>query len=652
MARPFAVIGFTMLFTLALLFFLPEWAVYVVLCAAALGLCASLVVRKKRGDQVLPAALASIVFACVLLLGQLAFGYYPALQNTGENLDIYARVVSNADAKYGRYYYRLQTLSVDGEAKKVKLRLSSPYAIDCGPYDEIAFTGTVFMLGEDDPEMGDYYRAQGVWLGTYASSYGEDRFEVRPARSLHPMRSILRLQRAIARNLDSAYSDAVAGLLRGMLLGDVSGLSWAVQEDFRQSGTSHIFSVSGLHMSLLAWSLFRLLRALKCPGKASAFLSGAFVIFFMALTGFSAPCVRAGVMMLLLLAGELFSQPADTLNSLGLAALVLMLASPLSAGQVGLELSFGATLGIVLFQGRFSAPAKKLFAPLPKLPRKALNSVNEGLCVTLAALVLTVPIQLLRLQNGVSLITLPANLVQVPLSGILMILGGVSALLPGPLRGILAFITEPLGRLLLKLAQAMADLPAPVLRGSLTSLAVPLAACIVIAAIALLRRYKGKPVPMKLTAGVCAGVMLLGGWLPGLLQSGRTEITRLETGQGMAVLVSRGRRAALLGCGGDELPAGAAKSALSAMGARGLELLLLPGNDAGMAEILRDVQVKEVIDAEGVTEFSLWDGTEGIFYKYNGNAACLLRTESELVLIQFSGETPEEWREVRRLGPD
>jgi len=179
-----------------------------------------------------------------------------------------------------------------------------------------------------------------------------------------------------------------------------------------------------------------------------------------------------------------------------------------------------------------------------------------------------------------------------------------------------------------------------------------LAVCIVITAMALLRRYAGKPVPLKLTAAACTVVMFLGGWLPGLIQGRRTEITWLETGQGVSVMVSRGRKAALLGCGGDQMPAGAAKSALSAMGARGLELLLLPGNDAGAAELLRDVQVREVIDAEGVTEFFLWDGTQGIFYKNGGDAACLLRTERELVLIQFSGETPAEWREVTRHGPD
>ncbi|MDR2686719.1 MAG: hypothetical protein LBB75_03130, partial [Oscillospiraceae bacterium] len=162
----------------------------------------------------------------------------------------------------------------------------------------------------------------------------------------------------------------------------------------------------------------------------------------------------------------------------------------------------------------------------------------------------------------------------------------------------------------------------------------------------------GKPIALRYTALACVVVMLLGGWLPGFLQGGRTEITRLETGQGMCVLASRGRKAALLGCGGDELPAGAAKSALSAMGARGLELLLLPGGDAGAAEILRDVRVKETIEAEGITQFSLWEGADGIFRKQGGDIACLLRTESELLVIQFSGETPMEWREARRIGPD
>lgn len=651
MPRPFAVIGCSALFSLALLFYLPEWVVIPVLCAAALGLVLCLLLRKKGSNPTLPAALASIMLSCVLLLVQLAMYYYPARESAGEGLEIQARVTSNAEVKYGRYYYQLQTLRIDGTEKKLRVRLSSAYPLDAQPYDEITYTGTVFLLGEDDPEMTAYYKAKGIWLGSYAESFGEDRYTVTPGR-FHVMKPVLQLQRAIARNLNFAYSNDAAGLLRGMLLGDKTGLTWAVQQDFRQTGVSHLFSVSGLHMSLLAWSLLKLLRKLKLPAKASAVLCAAFVVFFMALTGFTASCVHAGVMMLILLAGEMFSRRADSLNSLGFAALVLVIASPLSAGQIGLQLSFGATLGIVLFQRRFAAPFKQRTEFLPKRPRKAANAVIESLCVTAAALVFTVPIQLLSLPNGVSLMTFPANLLLIPLGGPVMILGGISALLPEPLRSGIAFFTEPLCRLMLKICHVLADLPGPVLRGDIQSLAIPLALCLIIAAAALMMRYKGKPIRLRWTALAMVAVMLLGGWLPGLLMSRRTNITRLDTGQGMSYLVSRGRTAALLGCSGDELPAGTAKNALAAMGTGTLELLLLPGGDEGAAEIQRDVQVRRVIDAEGVTEFALWDGTDGIFYKQGEDICCLLRTEREMVVIVYSGRVPEEWKEVTRLGLD
>ncbi len=649
MPRPFAVIGFSALLSLTFLFFLPEWFVYPVLGLAAVGFVVSLLLHKKGQSTAVPAAFASIALASLLLLAQLAVRYYPVLQAAGEELDIRARIVSNAEQRYGRYYYQLRTISVNGEAKQLKLRLSSPYALEAEPYDEVSYNGAIYRLGQDDPNLTTAYKAKGVYLGSYAQSYGEDRFTV-TSGGFHIMKPILLAQRAIARNLDYTYSDDVAGLLRGMLLGNTNGLTWAAQQDFSQIGVIHLFSVSGLHMTLLAWSFFRLLCALKCKRKLAAPLSMGFILFFMALTGFTASCVRAGVMTAIMLAGELFTRRADTLNSLGFAALVLLLFSPLSAGQVGLSLSFAATLGIILFSKRFASPMKKRCKALPKLPRKLLLAVIESLSLTASVLVLTVPIQLLRMTNGVSLIVLPANLLIIPFASVVMIVGGVSAMLPEALRNALAFLIEPLGQLLLKGAHLMADLPAPVLRGNAASLAIPIAVCAAIAAAALVRRYAGKPVPLRYTAGTISAVMLLAGWLPGLITGRQTHITQLETGAGKSVLVSRGRKAALLGCGGDQLPAGAAKRALSEIGARELELLLIPGSDEGAAELQRDMPIQVILEDDGVTPFALWDGTDGIFYKNGDDAACLLRTEREVVLIQFSGEIPKEWQEVKRLG--
>jgi len=634
MSRPFAVTGFSMLFTLALLFFLPEEAVFFVLGLCAVGFVVSLLLRQKGA---VPAALASVGLACLLTLLQLANVYYPALQNTGENLEIRARVTSNADMAYGRYYYQAETIAVNGESRRLRLRLSSPYPLYAEPYDEITYTGAVFLLGQDDPEMTANYKARGIYLGSYAQSYGEDRFEVTHTKSFHPMRQVLRLQRMIGRALQARYDGEDAALLRGMLLGDVSGLSWSAGEDFRAAGIYHIFSVSGLHMSLLAWSVFRALRALGCREKLAAVLGSAFVLLFMAVTGFSAPCVRAGIVMLVLMAGELFSRKADSLNSLGLAAMILMLISPLSAGQLGLQLSFGAALGIVLFQGRLSAPMKK---------SKWVKPLWEGLCVTAAALVLTMPVQLLRLPGGVSLLTFPANLLFVPVSGAAMILGGLSLLLPP-----LSYLTAPLCRLMLWGVHRLVGVPAPLIQGDGAVLALVFAFCAAVAAAALLLRYFGRPLRLRYTAALLCAAVVLGGWLPEAVRGGHTRLQRLETGAGLSYLLSDGKRAALLGCGGDQLPAGAAKRALSALGLRELELLLLPGYgeflSGGAAELRRDVPIKQVFDGAdmqgGYTLFTLWEGTYCDFYADGSDIACRITMPEETFILHFSGNLPEPW---------
>jgi len=633
MSRPFAVVGFSFLFTCAFLFFLPDWALYVALAVFAAGFALALALRQKGA---VPAALASAALACLLMLVQLGQAYYPALQSAYNSVEIRAVITGDADAQYGRYYYPLQTVSIEGQKKKLKLRLSSKYPIYAAPYDEIAFTGSIFSLGGDDPDMALNYRARGIYLGVYPDSFEEDRYEVTPRNSMHPMRAVLLFRRYLQNQLQSIYPDDAAALLRGMLLGDKTGLRWAVEQDFRVAGISHLFSVSGLQMSILAWSFFKALLALKCKRKPAALCGAVFVLFFMALTGFSSSCVRAGLMMLVLLAGELFSRKADSLNSLGFAALVLCAASPLSAGQIGLQLSFGAVLGIVLFADRLSAPFKKC----------KLKFLMEPLCVTASVMVLYLPISLLRLPGGISLMCFPANVLTVPLAGPALILAGLSALLP---LKIFVYPARLLAQLIISGAHFLAGLPAPVLRGDVKTLAIPIALCAMTAAIALILRYAGKPVKLRYTAAAVCVCMLLGGWLPGFITRNEINVERLDTGQGISYLVSQGNRAALLGCGGDKLPAGSAKRALSTLGARELQLLLIPGASkalsAGKAELIRDIPAARLIDAAetppGFTNFSLWDGLAGILYLDGaGGAACLLEWSGEV--LQFGGENP--WR--------
>ena len=643
-----------MLLTLTALFFLPEWAVFAALVLCAAGLAAALLLRKKDGSPAWIAAFGSSMLACVLLLVQLSLFYYPVVSQTGEQLAIRAQILSNAEQRYGRYYYVLRTTSINGEAKQLKVRLSAPYPLYAAPYDEIAYHGSIFTLGSEDPEQAQRHKARGLYLGSYAQSYDEDRFEVVSNKRFHLMKPILWMQENIRKNLLAKYSEETGGLLAGMLVGNTDGLDWQTQEAFRQTGISHLFSVSGLHISLLTFSLYRAMLGLRAPKRASAIACCGFVVFFMALTGFQASCARAGVAMLILMAGELFYRKADALNSLGFAAMLLMIASPLSAGQLGVQLSFGATLGIITLEPHLSRPGKKLVRKLGWVPqplKQGLLAVNSGLGVTASAMALTVPVQLLRLPGGISMLTFLANLLFVPLSNLLIPLGGLSvAFAP------LAKLTEPLGKLMEKGVGWLSRIPAPVLR-SAEFVAIPLGICFAIAGTALLLKYKGRQIRMKRAVWAICLVLVLGIWLPGFVTRNDTVVQVLDTG-GAAVLIHKGGHAALLGCGGDSLPARAAKQALSALGLLELDLLLVPGSSkalsAGAAEMIRDIRINQILRYEDCVPgtavwFPLWDGAQGIFVYSKGRSACLLKLGPSQYVLPFEGELPANWQAIPRL---
>lgn len=152
-----------------------------------------------------------------------------------------------------------------------------------------------------------------------------------------------------------------------------------------------------------------------------------FVLFFMGLAGFSPSVTRAGIMMLLYLGGFLLRREPDSLNSLGLAALVILFANPFAAADLGMLLSFSATAGILLLQKPF---ARVLERPAQQMPagflRKACKGLAGLLAVTLSAIVFTLPVSILALGQ-VSLIAPLANLLFVNAGGAAMLCAGLCA---------------------------------------------------------------------------------------------------------------------------------------------------------------------------------------------------------------------------------
>jgi competence protein ComEC len=197
-----------------------------------------------------------------------------------------------------------------------------------------------------------------------------------------------------------------AALLAGLLLGDRTELPRDVDDAFRRAGVYHVLAVSGFNVGILAASVWALCRLLRLPHRASAVTAIIVVIGFALIVGPEPSVLRAVVMAVLVLVASLLDRDASVTNSLALAALVILAVRPSDLFDPGFQLSFAATLGIVI-------------VPLPR------GMVLGALAVSAAAQLAVLPISLTHF-NQLSTIGLIANLGVVPLAGVATV-GGLVA---------------------------------------------------------------------------------------------------------------------------------------------------------------------------------------------------------------------------------
>jgi competence protein ComEC len=234
--------------------------------------------------------------------------------------------------------------------------------------------------------------------------------------------------------------DLALRLLWDMSLGWRTALNGEVAEPFMQSGTMHIFAISGFHVALIGWSLIGLLQVCRLPRA----LCGCVVIpvlwFYAAATGWPASGVRSSIMMTVLILGWSLNRPGDLLNSLAAAALLILIWDPQQLFQIGFQLSFFVVLSLILFGPCLRELQAKLLQPDPFLPDRLrpawqqrlagpLRYLTGSLGSSLAAWVGSLPLvaYYFHYLNPVAIL---ANLVVLPL-GALALTSCMASLLVG-----------------------------------------------------------------------------------------------------------------------------------------------------------------------------------------------------------------------------
>ncbi|MGD0566000.1 MAG: ComEC/Rec2 family competence protein, partial [Candidatus Goldiibacteriota bacterium] len=209
----------------------------------------------------------------------------------------------------------------------------------------------------------------------------------------------------------SSLPDSEARVLDGLMLGNQRAIPDDVYDEFKITGTVHILAVSGMNVGMIAVFVFFFLKLAGVNRKISAVITMVMVLSFMFITGAGGSIVRSALMSCMVLSAIIFERDGDTYNSIATAAFAILLFNPSELFDVGFIMSFLAASGII-YALDWTNRALPQIHPW----------IKDPLATTFAAQLFLTPV-MADTFHQVSIITILANLVIVPLSGTISIIG-------------------------------------------------------------------------------------------------------------------------------------------------------------------------------------------------------------------------------------
>jgi competence protein ComEC len=226
--------------------------------------------------------------------------------------------------------------------------------------------------------------------------------------------------------------DNVKAVLHALLIGDKTHISMSLRDAFNRAGIGHLLAISGLHIGIVAFWAFWIIRWLVSfihpllwlgwSKKTAAVLSFFPVLAYGILSGMSPSTQRAVIMVGVFLLAYLFDRDQDLINTIAVAAMIILVLNPPSLFSISFQLSFAAVLSIVYGLSHFSRTRLQDGSNISSLFGKLLNMAM----VTFFAIVGTAPL-VMHYFNQVSLIGLFVNMIMVPVIGFTVVPVGLTS---------------------------------------------------------------------------------------------------------------------------------------------------------------------------------------------------------------------------------
>ncbi len=604
----------------------------IILIALAVGIGITAYRQRLTVDRLLVTG-SAIVTGAVLLVSaatSLPPDHYSALSPGESNVHaVTGRISSPLDRDPGRTAFTLAVDHIDDTAASGTLRVTvRDDTLSAGYDDRVSLIGRLHPpRGFRNPGGFDYpaYLArQGVYA-VLSIKHGTGVRILEQGTGL--LRAIQTLRERIRQAFLAVMKGEGAAILLAMTIGEEGSLTDDLRERFMAAGVTHIISISGSHLGMVALICFWITRhALFLlsersyhwitihadPRKVAALATIVPVTFYAFLAGGQLATIRSLIMILAALAAVVLDRERDLLPALSLAALITLLKNPQALFDISFQLSYLSVLSIVFVVSTWNA----LALPADTLAGKMANQALLLFVISCAATLVTGPLVALYF-NQFSFAGVIANMVVVPFAGAVVVplglLCGILSLLTGhlPLAAVNQFFADMFVSLVSFFARipfSSVHLPSP---GALLAAGyfILLVASAILVRARLLARYRplessSRPPRRAVAAMAASGVLIVAAVAFLFFRDPGTRITFLDVGQGDCAIVETGSGGNILIDGGGtwdnrfDIGRGVLAPYLRDRGIRTIDLAVLshphPDHMNGLLAVLKYFTVREV----------------------------------------------------------
>lgn len=428
-----------------------------------------------------------ICIIAIMHVDTLEKNYEKMISKIPKEINMQAIVISDGIDKEYKYTYVIKVIKIENNVLEKNIKINLNLKKNILKEDVPKFGDIIEITGNyEEPESArnyksfnykDYLKSKGNYGTIDCKSYS-----IISNNNIKGVNKAIHLvQSNLKNNMTRILNEEEGALCVGILIGDREKISDTTEENFKRSNLTHLLAVSGSHITYIIVALTNTIG--KTNRKFANIFTIIFLIFFMALTEFTASVMRASIMGILTLMASILNRKSDTINNLGISSLILLMYNPYFLLDAGFLLSYAGTIGIILFSDKIKNFIENVILKREKssdnikylddnkeiigikkhriIFKKILNNLIDSFSITLAANLLIIPI-MAYMFNTISFTFWISNILAAPIMEIVTIFGFIvyfiSIIIP-ILAEFLGIILNFLLMLLLKIAETSSIIP-------------------------------------------------------------------------------------------------------------------------------------------------------------------------------------------------